>query len=213
MRTGVLLLLIAGFARAATPLDAELDALVALYVGTYRSQPDEGARDARPIVLRVIEVAPPPGHRRALYSEMRNDGPDGELYRQSLLVFDEAPDRRSNRMTALGFADRALAARLPEDPTLVASGRLATTPALAPGCAMQFSRLGDAFLGRIDRDTCVITGKRGDTRHIESETLLRADAIEQLERGYDPAGKLLFGNPDGRRYVWPRLAAVAPAAD
>jgi len=185
--------------------DQELIELVALYIGTYLSRPDEGARDARPILMRVVAVDPPPGHGWALYSEMRHDGIEGDIYRQNLLVFDETPGRTGNTMTSLGFKDRQAAAGLISEPDLLARGGLETSLALAPGCTMHFVREGGGFLGRIDPKTCVITGKRGDTRHIEAQTLLRPGAIEQLERGYGADGQLLFGNRDGVRYVWPRI--------
>lgn len=191
--------------RPGIDLDQELTALVALYAGSYMSGPEEGARQSRPILLRVVPVKPPPGHSRALYSEMRHDGAGGELYRQNLLVFDEAPDRTFNSMTALNFVDRDAATKLLDDPAALAADHLATTPGLGQGCAMRFTRQAEGFLGRINPDTCVIKSRNGDMRHIESETFLRRDTIEQLERGYSPEGALLFGNPDGVRYIWPRL--------
>jgi hypothetical protein len=188
----------------ASPADQELAELIALYIGTYLSPPDEGVRDARPILLRVVEVSPPPGYRRALYSEMRHDGANGDIYRQNLLVFDENPGRTGNTMTSLSFTDRQAAAALIQDPGLLATGRLSTTEALGPGCTMSFRREGEGYFGRIAPESCVITGKRGDVRHIEAQTLLRRDAIEQLERGFGADGQLLFGNRDGVRYVWPK---------
>lgn len=187
--------------------DQELNELIALYVGSYLSKPNEGARDGRPIFLHVVAVDPPPGHSHALYAEMRHDSADGELYRQNLLLFDEDPARSVNSAASLAFSDREAAAALVLQPDLVATGRLHTVPALGPGCDMQFKREGSGYLGRIDPATCVITGKRGDIRRIEAQTLLRRDAIEQLERGYSADGKLMFGNPDGVRYVWPRIGA------
>lgn len=195
-------------ARLDSTADQELSELVALYIGTYLSPPDEGARDSRPILLRVVAVDPPPGHSRALYSEMRHDGADGEIYRQSLLVFDENPGRTGNTMSSLAFTDRQAAAALIHDPSLLAAGRLSTAAALSPGCTMSFRREGEGFFGRMAPESCVITGKRGDTRYIEVQTLLRRDAIEQLERGFSADGQLLFGNKGGVRYVWPRIEAA-----
>ena len=192
-------------ARTVAQPDQELASLFKLYAGSYLSPPEEGVRESRPILLRVVAVQPPPGHGRALYSEMRHDGPDGELYRQNLLVFAESPDGQGYTMTALNFSDREAATGLLTNPALLVSAGLSTTPGLGPGCTMAFRRQGDGFFGRIDPDNCVITSRNGETRHIEAETFLREDAIEQLERGYTPDGRLLFGNPDGVRYVWPRL--------
>jgi hypothetical protein len=51
----------------------------------------------------------------------------------------------------------------------------------------------------------VIVGKRGDQRRIEGRTTISRAAIGQLERGYDMEGRLLFGNPTGDLYIWPRV--------
>lgn len=190
---------------AANSPDNDLQALIMLFTGSYMSEPTEGARESRPILLRVVTIEPPPGYRHAMYSEMRHDGPDGDIYRQNLLLFDESPGRDGNTMTALNFTDRDTAAGLLQDPALLATGQLATTENLGPGCSMHFRRDGKRFLGRIEPAHCMITSRNGGTLHIEAETLLRADAIEQLERGFSPDGQLMFGNSDGRRYVWPRL--------
>ena len=196
---------------ATAELDAELAALVDLYQGVYLSEPAEGVRGDRPILMRVMAVDPPPGRRYALYMELRHDGEQGEVYRQRLLVFDESPGRTGNSMTALGLANPQAAQALAHNPRLVAEGRLDTVAVLGEGCEMRFTRAGDGFLGRIDPADCVITGKSGQQRRIEGETLLGARAIEQLERGYDLEMQLLFGNADGKRYVWPRVARATPA--
>jgi hypothetical protein len=190
------------------PLDDELDELTALLVGDYYSDADGGAREGRAIYLRVREVPPPAGRRHALYAEMRHDGPDGEFYRQSIYVFDESTGRALNLMTALGVADRQAAARLVDDPSGLRRGDVQTTPQLAPGCEMAWTRTAEGFAGRIDPERCQITGKRGDVRRIEAVTRISADAIGQLERGFAPDGTLLFGNADGALYRWPRVKST-----
>lgn len=184
-------------------LDRELEALVTLYEGAYKSKPEEGAREGTATLFRVVRVTPPEGRRFALYAEMRKDNENGEVTRQRLYVFDESPDRVTNRMTALSFADPKAAEELIAHPERAAG--LATTDALGAGCATVWTADGMGFAGKIDPNLCIITGKRGDTRKIEAITLLRHADIELLERGYDLDGKLLFGNPDGKLYVWPRL--------
>ena len=56
-----------------------------------------------------------------------------------------------------------------------------------------------------DPATCIITGKRGDQRRIESQTKITRKFVGQLERGYDINGNLLFGNAGGELYIWPRV--------
>lgn len=187
------------------PLDAELEELTTLLVGDYFSSPDGGAREGRPIYLRIRAVTPPAGRRHALYAEMRHDGPDGEFYRQTIYLFDESPGRSANVATLLGVADRERAARLPADPGGLQRGDVVTTPPLAPGCEMTWKRVPDGFTGRIDPAHCLITGKRGDQRRLESVTNVTTIDVGQLERGFTQGGTLLFGKADGIPYRWPRV--------
>lgn len=187
-------------------LDSELDALVRLYIGTYLSPPDEGARPDSATFYRIVPIDPPPGVRHALYAEMRRGDASGAVTRQRLFLFDETPGRAGNRLIAHSFTDPKAAEALIGDHTLVARGALAHGRSLEPaGCDMAFRREGERFIGRIEAADCAITGRRGDPLRLESETVLTPDAIEQIERGYGPDGALRFGNPEGRRYVWPRV--------
>jgi hypothetical protein len=181
-------------------------ALAALLVGTYQSKPEEGARAGSPILQVIVRVEPPEGQIAALYSEMRHDGPNGPIYRQSLFVFGHSADEAGGLvMTALGFADPRAAEALKADPRLVRLGQLALTQGLGPGCTMLWRPDGDGYVGRIDPQGCEITGRRGDRRRIEAITRIGPKAIEHAEYGYDLAGNLLFGGPTGKRFVWPRL--------
>jgi hypothetical protein len=186
-------------------LDAELERLTSLLAGDYFSAADAGAREGRPIYMRIRRIEPPDGRRHALYAEMRHDGPDGEIYRQRIYLFDDDPGRETNTMVALGVSDSTAAARLDTDPGALARGDVAKVPVLADGCEMTWHPEGAAFVGRIDPARCEITGRRGNTVRIEGVTRITADSIGQLERGYSPGGALLFGNPDAALYVWPRV--------
>lgn len=202
------LCLSAGCATANEPqaaLDAELDRLTTLLIGDYFSAADAGARQGRPIYMRVRAIRPPAGHEHALYAEMRHDGPAGELYRQRVYLFDERPERPVNSMTALGVTNASTAAGLIGDAAGLARGDVKTTEVLNDGCDMVWSSDGDAFVGRIDPDRCVIVGKRGNRVHIEGVTRIAQDSIGQLERGFSLDGELLFGNPGDSLYVWPRV--------
>ncbi len=203
--------LLAGCTLAPTPsapLDAELDELTTLLVGDYFSSADGGAREGRPIYLRIRAVTPPAGRRHALYAEMRHDGPAGEFYRQTIYLFDESPGRGANVMSLLGVADRERAARLATDPNGLQRGDVVTTPPLPPGCEMRWQRVADGFTGRVDPAHCLITGKRGDQRRLESVTHITAVDVGQLERGFTLDGTLLFGKADGVPYRWPRVGVA-----
>lgn len=208
------LLGLAGCAHGGPPgpdLDRELDAIAALYAGTYLSPVDEGARPDSATFYRIVPVDPPSGARHALYAEMRRGDASGAITRQRLFLFDETPGRAANRLIAHSFTDPKAAEALIGDRTLVARGALAHARSLEPaGCDMTFRRDGDRFVGRIEAADCAITGRRGDPLKIESETVVTRAAIEQIERGYGPDGALRFGNPEGRRYVWPRVQPARP---
>ena len=174
-------------------------------IGDYQSAPSDGAREGRPIHLRIRRVESNTPNTVTLYSEMRHDGPEGELYRQRLYLFDVA-SRSPLTMQALSFTDAQAATALVADPTLLRKGALATRASMEQGCETRWRRTAEGFLGVIDPATCVITGKRGDQRRIEGRTLFNERGVGQLERGYDLGGTLLFGNPTGELYFWPRVS-------
>ena len=192
-------------APAPTPLDLELIEIVSLLEGDFISTTEDGAREDRSIYMRVRSITPPEGRAHAMYSEMRHDGPEGDFYRQVIYLFDEAPDRTENRMTALRVTDPDTAAQLLSEPDAFANGAVETSNALSDDCYAVWAPSADGFASWIDPERCVITGRRGDQRRIEARTHITAYAIGQLERGYTLEGELLFGNPDGELYVWPRV--------
>lgn len=188
-----------------TALDVELQALTRLLQGDYFSDADGGAREGRPIYQRIRNITPPDGRSHAMYSEMRHDGPNGDYYRQLIYLFDEAPDRTENRMQALRVAAPEVAATLIEAPDALATGIVETTSAISDTCYTVWEQNADGFSGWIDPQRCVITGKRGDQRRIESRTQIMLSAIGQLERGFSIEGTLLFGTPTDDPYIWPRV--------
>ncbi|MEM7640101.1 MAG: CpcT/CpeT family chromophore lyase [Pseudomonadota bacterium] len=187
-------------------LDVELQEIVRLMSGDYFSNAEGGAREGRPIYMRVRNITPPLGKRHAMYAEMRHDGPNGDFYRQLIYLFDEANARSENRMQAYRVADKAAAARLIEDPSAFADGKVETTSPLSEDCYTVWSPTEAGYTSWIDPERCVITGRRGDQRRIESRTDITRAAIKQLERGYSLERELLFGNPTGEQYIWPRVS-------
>ncbi len=187
-------------------LDVELQEIARLMSGDYFSDAEGGAREGRPIYMRVRNITPPIGKRHAMYAEMRHDGPDGDFYRQLIYLFDEAGARKENQMQAFRVADKELAATLIDDPTAFADGRVEITSPLSDDCYTVWSRTEDGYSSWIDPERCVITGRRGDQRRIESRTDITKDAIAQLERGYSLDRELLFGNATGEPYIWPRVS-------
>jgi hypothetical protein len=191
MRISFISLLLGVFALIPVSVRADqspLKELTQLLVGDYFSAADGGVKEGRPIYMRVRSIQSPLPDKVALYAEMRHDGPDGELYRQRVYL-----------------DDLAAAESLVNDPTVWVRQNLVTKPALVEGCDTRWVREGDGFVGSVDPGTCIITGKRGDRRRIESKTRITGKSVGQLERGYDIDGKLLFGNADGELYIWPRV--------
>lgn len=207
MRIPIISLLLGAFAFA--PLSARADQsslqeLTRLLVGDFFSAADGGVKEGRPIYMRIRSIQSPVPNKVALYAEMRHDGPNGELYRQRAYLFDVVATYPII-MQALTFDDSAAAAGLANDPAVWVNQNLATKIALVEGCDTLWVREGEAFVGTVDPATCIITGKRGDRRRIESRTRITPKSVAQLERGYDIDGKLLFGNADGELYIWPRV--------
>jgi hypothetical protein len=207
MRIPVISLLLGMCACAPVSVAAEQSALqdlTQLLIGDYFSAADGGVKEGRPIYMRIRSIQSPMPEKVALYAEMRHDSADGELYRQRAYLFDiTATDPIV--MQALIFDDPAAAASLVNDPAVWVRSNLTTKIALVEGCDTRWIRDADGFLGTVDPTTCVITGKRGDQRRIESQTKITRKFVGQLERGYDISGKLLFGNADGELYIWPRV--------
>ena len=207
MRIPVISLLLGMCACAPVSVAAEQSALqdlTQLLIGDYFSAADGGVKEGRPIYMRIRSIQSPMPEKVALYAEMRHDSADGELYRQRAYLFDiTATDPIV--MQALIFDDPAAAASLVNDPAVWVRSNLTTKIALVEGCDTRWIRDADGFLGTVDPTTCVITGKRGDQRRIESQTKITRKFVGQLERGYDVSGKLLFGNADGELYIWPRV--------
>ena len=186
-------------------LDVELQGITRLLSGDYFSDAEGGARDGRPIYMRVRNITPPLGQRHAMYAEMRHDGPEGEFYRQLIYLFDETPGRTQNQMQAYRVKEKNAAAVLIEDRAAFAEGRVEIADPLSEDCFTVWSAIETGYTSWIDPARCVITGRRGDQRRIESRTNITANAIGQLERGYSEEWELLFGNPDGDLYIWPRV--------
>jgi CpeT/CpcT family (DUF1001) len=182
----------------------DLGELSGLLVGDYFSAADGGVREGRPIYMRIRSIDSPLKGSVALFAEMRHDGREGELYRQRVYLFDRG-QAVPITMRALVFDDPVAASGLVDDPTLWVRKGLSTRPALPDGCDTRWIRQHSGFLGSVDPATCVITGKRGDQRRIESKTLITPESIGQLERGFDMDGKLLFGQSKDEFYVWPRM--------
>ena len=207
MRIPVISLLLGMCACAPVSVAAEQSALqdlTQLLIGDYFSAADGGVKEGRPIYMRIRSIQSPMPEKVALYAEMRHDSAGGELYRQRAYLFDiTATDPIV--MQALTFDDPAAAASLVNDPAVWVRSNLTTKIALVEGCDTRWIRDADGFLGTVDPTTCVITGKRGDQRRIESQTKITRKFVGQLERGYDISGKLLFGNADGELYIWPRV--------
>lgn len=190
-------------------LDRELQALTRQLQGDYFSAANDGAREGRPIYQRIRNITPPDGHRHAMYSEMRHDGPEGEIYRQLIYLFDETPDRTTNTMQALRVADPEAAEKLVSDPSALAEGNVETRSPIAEGCFTVWSKTRDGFSGWIDPERCVITGRSGDQRRIEAMTSISDDAIGQLERGFTLEGEIVFGSASDDLFIWPRVGPGA----
>jgi hypothetical protein len=184
--------------------------LIAAYVGEFRSGPAAAiASDPRAIIMQSREVLTAESEP-ALFVELRYDDAEKTLYRQRMYVFSAGEVAGEITMRALAFADPEQAALLMQQPRYLLSAALQVTEPLGPGCAMRWQKSAEAWTGNISPERCLITGKRGNQLRIEAITILRADAIGQLERGFDMQGKRTFGSDGAQLNWWRRTRTAIP---
>ena len=185
----VALLSLAGISHAE---ESSVDSLLALMEGTFV------AADQQFVYRRSLVTAPALG-THVVYLQV-NRGATRDLYRQRILILRDDIESCSVIETAWTLAEPERFEDAPADDPLF--GQLTPDdldPSLADGCEQRWRRLGDAWTGRVDPETCRIVSKRtGRPRRIESESHLSATGLRLVERGFDDSGKQqLFGTPPG----------------
>ena len=194
-RVAALLVMLA-VATAASGEESLIDSLAAMMEGTY-SIDENGYR----MTDRRIRIAAPDIGDCVFYLQV-NQGPELDVYRQRILVFEADGDQVTQRAYSLkepeGWVDSGaheLAGLLPE----------AVERTLPDGCETTWTAVDNGFRGYTDPASCtIISSRTGKPRSIESETVLTKDTLSLVERGFDEQGKQLFGTEPGQSLQLPR---------
>lgn len=180
---------------AASPLDQELAAILALLPGRYAGEaPDPRAPGSapRPIYHKIVPIEAPQFGEFTLYYQLSTGSPDGPALQQKLFVFDTAPNRAANRMQAYVFPPGQL------DPNL--ERRPGDWPALRPGelmaftedCAFRWAQAPGGLTGSVRRAQCEFASERfGGRVRPEMSYRVTAGALYWTEALYAEDGRLL----------------------
>lgn len=173
----------------------------------FESQPATGNRQFSLLGIVRKPVGVPVLGDHVVYAQINNDADPGKVYRQRLLVFAIHGD--DIRMEAWSFADPAahqdILQRLDDLKAMPAD---AFTPALPAGCEANWVKEGDAFVGRIDPADCrIVSAQSSQPRGIQGTEIVGPDGMRSEESGYDQAGKMIFGLPEGSYYEYLPTAA------
>jgi len=187
--------------------DDSVRAMLAMMEGTYRSDPTVATDAELPDLLdrRVLVQAPTFGDY-VMYWQL-NSGPDSEVYRQRLLVFEATDDGEIVQTTwsfrtPERFVDAFDAPELFAE--LAADAVVATLP---KGCDQVWRRTNTGWEGSVSPENCRVWSERRQMwRRIGADARLEADAYWQAERGFADDGRQVFGTPPGELYRLDRIS-------
>ncbi len=195
---GALALALAGCAAAppaASPLDQELAAILALLPGQYAgAAPDPRAPDAgpRPIYHKLVPIEVPQFGELALYYQLSTGSPDGPALQQKLFVFDTAPDRMANRMQAYVFTPGQMPPNLERRPAEWPALRPADLMAFSDACAFRWVQSPEGLTGSVRRAECAFESERfGGLVRPEMSYRVTAGALYWTEALYAEDGRVL----------------------
>jgi len=188
-----LLLLLASTGSPAFPppknLDAEVSAVVAEWIGDYRSAPGDPPRTA---VVRSIAV--PKLAKRAVFIEVRDGGADGKIIFQRIIGFADRPDRVRNWAASYYFMDAAAHARLDRRPVEAAALGPDDIGVFSPdpgSCALQLFQEEGRFTLTSHKDMCHIVSRftPGLVFHPEMRLTIGKSEFRFFEQGFFETGE------------------------
>ncbi len=210
-RFGLPLLLLASLPLAAAEPPSRAEEVAALLTGTFDSSAQSSADPESFRAVRLVAVRVPA-------SRLGSGAP--VLYVEQALL--ESPDRpyRQRFYRIEETADGGVVSRVfePKEPVAV-SGKWRDPSDLALygpgdvverlGCAVRLKRTDGGWRGSTEGKECpsALSGARWAT----SEVTLRPGRVESWDRGYDAAGRQVWGARSGP-YVFERRSDGAPAA-
>ena len=187
-----------------------VNALIDLMAGEFRSKPDDGSSDDQFELLvdrRTVIHAPQLGSHVVFWQ--LNTGEDEQLYRQRLLVFEFVPDRDAIIQTTWSFREPGNFVDAFTDSQRLAAISLDDLERTLPvGCEQTWRPAEQGWAALLKAKDCRIWSERRKSwRLIEAEVKVTAEAYWQAERGFDDAGKQVFGTPPGQLYRLERVSA------
>lgn len=197
------------FALLALPAFAQTDVddLVTLLEGSYTSEgvaPAGDTEDPR-LTDRHLRVSAPALGAHVMYWQL-NSGPEHEVYRQRLLVFEPGEAPGTVRQTTWSLPDPTAFVDAWESPALFAQLTLQDLKQdLPPSCVQLWRRRDNGWYGRVDPTVCRVWSERRQAwRYIEGEAFVTANNYLTAERGFDDDGKQVFGTGPEQYYILKR---------
>lgn len=138
------------------------------------------------------------------YLEVTANGPNGDVLRQRLNVFDDTPNRSANVMRAYALPDGAGYVGAYTDPSKLAGLRPEDLDAFEPGCELIWGESNGVHTGSVDRTTCHIFNDNLNVwRHVSFSYMLDGESQHLWEQGFTPDGAFVFGSRTALRF--PRI--------
>jgi hypothetical protein len=204
----VVLAAIAGLSAArAEELDARVDFIIARFEGEYTGTfpglfAGEPNTPSVKMWAAVKRVELPQFSARAVYMEMRRDGPQGKIARQRIFAFNDDADRERNWALSYDFPDGAPYAGAHKNPGVLAALNPQDMRLFPEGCELHAFVEGDAFTLTAHKETCRIVNRESSApRYVTLQFVIKDDGFTMAEQGFDDDGKFLFGTPEPVRYT------------
>jgi hypothetical protein len=191
----------------AEDLDAKVDFIIARFEGEYTGTfpglfAGEPATPSVKMWAVVKRVEVPQFSARAVYMEMRRDGPQGKIARQRIFAFNDDADRERNWALAYDFPDGAPYAGAHKTPKVLDTLSPQDMRLFPQGCELNAFVEGDAFTLTAHKELCRIVGREsGEPRYVTLQFVIRDDAFTMFEQGFNSDGKFLFGTAEPVRYT------------
>ena len=192
---------------AEEPAGVDLERFLALFEGEFNNA-NQAERDRAALAEgEIAESAVHPWHHHTVrrvgasglgeivyYSEIRDEGPAGELVRQRVNVLEPDPEAGVIRQRFFGLEGREAPATLDE----IAAMTPDDLRAYPEGCEVVWRPDGDGFTGAIAAGDCRVVSRRsGRTMLIIAELGLSESGATHMEAGLTEDGQPVFGPPGG----------------
>lgn len=181
-------------------LDDEVQQILSAFEGTFDALPPasgtppfEGMMRRFHTKVRTVDL--PAFGSYVQYLEVTENGPDGDVLRQRINVFEDNPDRAANVMVSYAIRDGAGLVGAYTDPSKLAHLRPEDLDAFETGCELIWSKIGNVHTGTADRSTCHIFNENLSVwRHVSFMYMLDGHSMHVWEQGFTPDGDFIFGS-------------------